>query len=863
MKLRQLLCVGIFLFLMSAVQAGLVLKDCVIYVPEKSSPSVKHAGIVLQKYLKAALGEELDIVNQPAKKMIALGDSPALRKSGINPEKLQDEEIRIRTWNGSLYIAGKDYPDDADTRYSGKSYGTLYGVYEFLDQFMGMRFLLPILDIDGIGVKSLKKRAHIPERDADFALGDIDYRYVPRITSRKKWTRYGTQMYFPNREISSVSGIAGHSWGYLYPAKNHPYAKFLKDRETTFQEHPEYFQLAENGKRINPQTRADMFSLCLSNPEVLKDVAQRVLILAEKTGKKMLSIEPNDATPNCACAECKKQMERFSEAEAGPTSSRGGFISKTPLVLNYFCTVSEIVQKKRPDLLITGGFYYNYEFPPKNGFNRKLPTNFQPSFWLLHTSYGPIRYYDPVNTNYHRWLTEWMKYFPEKSGKIYGKYDFWYRHGNGVLPPAAKYLEETRQFILKYNFDGFNHQTSYCIGSVPDTWITPRMCWYPHLSVESIYTDWLESSFGKKAAPHIRKLYDIVEAGIKKYVVDHKGFVGYNMNADMMAEAYAARWPEIEECYKLALREPKDKYQQWRLEKSFGYALRLTGYHLRCMGLAEVKKDSPLYLDREGVLKINALRASSSQELWTVLPGTSMWSTTGATYRNKAKAAADVSGKLPGSDKFQSRSWFHFEDFVILADRDGDFELQMEWETGTDQFTGKKYRTEIPYYTLYDAAGTSLQTGVLAEKGLFKFPVKKGKIYFLYYGPLYEYRSGARFRIKSANMPYAIGHLRHPSGMRVENLQNPLYFKIKEGTKEFELLFHRGAFNVDLIGPDGKVAKHVEGKDYVPVRITSPQAGWWRIQPGKHCAGFIRQGKGMTGFFVYDPNHAADIERTK
>ena len=68
MKLRQLLCVGIFLFLMSTVQAGLVLKECVIYVPEKSPPSVKHAGFALQKYLKAALGEELDIVNQPAKK---------------------------------------------------------------------------------------------------------------------------------------------------------------------------------------------------------------------------------------------------------------------------------------------------------------------------------------------------------------------------------------------------------------------------------------------------------------------------------------------------------------------------------------------------------------------------------------------------------------------------------------------------------------------------------------------------------------------------------------------------------------------------------------------------------------------------
>ncbi len=862
MRFATLLLAAALFAPMPGLQAKTVLKDCVIYVPDKAPASVRLAGVVMQKYVKAATGNELEIVNKPAKKMIALGDSPEMRMAGINAPALKDEELRILTKDGSLYIAGKDYPGDRNTPYGGKSFGTLYGTYEFLDRYMGIRFLLPVLDTKGSGMKTLKKRNHIPEQPSDFAVDKIDFTYRPRITQRKSWTPYGTEMYLPNHEISAIPYGFAHSWGDLYPAKGNKKYAYLKDREQTFQEHPEYFQMAPNGQRIAPQTRSDLFSLCLSNPDVLKDVAERVLLYAEKTGNRIIAITPNDATPTCSCKNCQASVEHFTEEEAGPTENRGGFESWTPLVLNYYKTVSESVQKKRPDLILTGSFYYKYEFPPKNGRKIIMPGNFSPNFWLLHTSYGPVRYYDPLNANYHRWIKRWMEYFPN-STKGYGKYDFWYRHGNGMLPPAVKYLEEIRQNILKYNFTGARFEPSGSVGSVPDGWICARLAWNPDIPVETLYTDWLESSFGKEAAPHVRKIYDLIEAGFKKHVDDHKGFVGYNMNADLMADGYGAHWPEIEACYKKALKAKKNKFQQWRLENSFGLALRLTGYHVRCMNLGKVTKDSPLYLDDEGIAEINERRTLSTQDLWGVLPYTSVWSVSPGNFR--PVTGTDVSGKIPCAKEFRSASWFHSEDFVILADRDGVAELKLEWETNPDPFTGKKYRPEIPYFTAYDGKTVkTISSGCMADNGAIRFRMKKGQTILLNYLPLYEYRSGARWRIVSMNMPYAMGHSRQPSGLYINDMKEPMYFRIKEGTKQFELTLHRGGFDVDFVSPDGKVAKHVAGSEYCPVRIENPAAGWWMVRPGKkRTSCFIRQGKGMSGYFVYDPNHAFDAECLK
>ena len=89
--MKVFLC-SVFLCLFLSLQAGIQLKNCVIYVDSPAPSSVKTGAAELQKYLKLAIGTELPIVNKPRTPMIALGDNPSARKLGIEARKLAYEE---------------------------------------------------------------------------------------------------------------------------------------------------------------------------------------------------------------------------------------------------------------------------------------------------------------------------------------------------------------------------------------------------------------------------------------------------------------------------------------------------------------------------------------------------------------------------------------------------------------------------------------------------------------------------------------------------------------------------------------------------------------------------------------------------
>ncbi|MBO4631948.1 MAG: hypothetical protein J5858_08505, partial [Lentisphaeria bacterium] len=142
MKMKTALF-GTIALLSVLLQAGTRISDCVIYLPKGSPDSVETAAEELLYHIKLATGVELPVVNTPRSPMIALGDSPAARKAGIDVSKEPYETHIIRTVGKDLYIAGRDLPKDRLTEFGGHSYGTLYGTYAFLNKAMGFEWLMP------------------------------------------------------------------------------------------------------------------------------------------------------------------------------------------------------------------------------------------------------------------------------------------------------------------------------------------------------------------------------------------------------------------------------------------------------------------------------------------------------------------------------------------------------------------------------------------------------------------------------------------------------------------------------------------------------------------------------------------------
>jgi hypothetical protein len=117
-----------------------------VIVAENAPASVKKAAQELQTCLQLATGAYLPLQNGSAtvgSPYISLGSTPQAKAAGVSTQGMADEAYRIVTKNGNLYILGPDTADGGWTKTNGVSNGTAHGVYSLLEDYLGVRWLMP------------------------------------------------------------------------------------------------------------------------------------------------------------------------------------------------------------------------------------------------------------------------------------------------------------------------------------------------------------------------------------------------------------------------------------------------------------------------------------------------------------------------------------------------------------------------------------------------------------------------------------------------------------------------------------------------------------------------------------------------
>lgn len=129
--------------------------DYRIVIPSAYNECLSYASDFLKSYLQKATGATLKIIGEDAAglslgdKLISLGKTKLFKKSGVEIDKneLNYDGFRINTVDDTVFICG--YRDK----------GTLYGVYDFLEKFVGVKFLTPdythIQKVDKLQIHSL------------------------------------------------------------------------------------------------------------------------------------------------------------------------------------------------------------------------------------------------------------------------------------------------------------------------------------------------------------------------------------------------------------------------------------------------------------------------------------------------------------------------------------------------------------------------------------------------------------------------------------------------------------------------------------------------------------------------------------
>ena len=256
-------------------------------------------------------------------------------------------------------------PDGVSIR-GADARGVLYGCYELLKRWAGMRWLAPGDDCeycvlkDGTVEVPLGTHSHAPDIKwrTYGAETDEDFLWCARnnMQANISWKRFPGDAASPAARRLVELGVYGQG------RSGHCLTRLLchdsEDPKKLFAEHPEYFCLVK-GKRTLSGLACYGPNPCTSNPEVLDRMAETVLmIVGQPHGNeaKTVTIGNDDSMQWCECDSCRA-LDPAETAKDG----------KRRRADRYWWTVNEIARRvwaKRPDAKLGGWAYQDFWKPP-------------------------------------------------------------------------------------------------------------------------------------------------------------------------------------------------------------------------------------------------------------------------------------------------------------------------------------------------------------------------------------------------------------------------------------------------------------------------------------------------------------------
>ena len=383
--------------------ADVELKNAVIVHPDTMKGWDKDAVGDMKTALEKMTGKTYTV--QPESKApasgvkIYIGNTQAAAKAGIDPEKMESQQFRMKAGDGKVFLIG------------GSPTGTSYAVSTFLQTQFGVYWLAGDCQVYPKNadpkVKDLDKTQK-PDVTDRFVYSRLDRSFEPK--TQEKWHTYHriNRMYWPtadrikpNTRISPVLQYC-HSFYKLVPPE-----KYFKD-------HPEYYSMRFNGQR-DWHGRG---GLCLSNKEVWDVTLKELTALIRNDRKKnpktpptVYTVAPQDSPERylCHCPECKKRVDQD-----------GSYFVLLSEFVNY---LAREVRKISPDIWIGTAINLRSDNPD---VNFKLENNviFVHADRSSHSNFFyPLS--DPMNREGYEYIKKWGSKVP-----VLGLWDYYWLPGN-------------------------------------------------------------------------------------------------------------------------------------------------------------------------------------------------------------------------------------------------------------------------------------------------------------------------------------------------------------------------------------------------------------------------------------------------
>ena len=503
--------------LMAAAVYGFEIdRQTAVILPENPESSSTLAASELKEYVQKTSGIRLS-EDRKAAKRIYIGTVRTL-KNIPSPlaEKLKkakgDDAYAVSVKGNSIYIAGKTKP------------GELYGVYQFLEEQLGIRWFKPAnKEDDGEYVPQLK-RIVIPEmeyvRDPAFVrrlLVPTAWNWIDHPVNGVIWSvRGGFQMraaYYHNvrwkRKKTNLVNLYDPRTADIWEENDHSLIQRAVPAKKYFKDHPEYFALS-NGKRSAPS--GGLTCYCLSNPEVRRLTAE--YIIREIEAKKAMGLRllqgggmADTGKGWCECAECLK----MNEGKSFDWKNISTVYNKA------FQDIFGQVLKKHPEAELMIWAYHTYRKPPRRNLVQDPRVH---SLFLPHGRCYAHEFDSQCSRN--RELFSWMKEYISRYRRTSVYEYFLCSGGRNYVPQEIVQAHDLKLFsqcgVTGWEEETFFEDSAFWKKTVdssrneklPSLWqwlyLTGKMLWNPNLDPEKLLED-AESKYYGNAWPAMKKYH--------------------------------------------------------------------------------------------------------------------------------------------------------------------------------------------------------------------------------------------------------------------------------------------------------------------------------------------------------------------
>lgn len=501
-----------------------------IIIPDKAIPCEKLAAEELQYHIEKASGVRLLIHNEKETFLdlnhyIYIGNCGKTIEAGIDVLSLTPSAYVIRTVGGNIFIAGKD----RDTGPVGNAWfaswaGTLFGVYDLLENELGVRWLWP-----GKLGEVIPQTEKISFTNIDRS-GKPEFVYTRLIEAGSK--KYITDGWasLKNKENflkDQARFLLRHRFSSIQNMNyDHNFADYW---ERFGKSNPEYFHLLPNGKRepLAGDTAGNFISLCLSQPLLLKQIIADWKNRAHKedaSDRPYVNACENDTPIMCTCEKCRAldaddprfatsdywgkgitldNSHKWALAKADWGEDQSCIKEQPALSDRYasFCLnlLSE-AKKIKPDAKVIGYAYANYTEPPKTV---KLNED------IIIINVYPL----------------WFPYTAEMSNAFRKNWEGWKNTGavlyfrpNLLNAGANLPIFYARQFVNDFSFAARNGMIASQLDSLLGAWsaqgptlyAVARVHEHPDWSADKILNEYY-SGFGK-ARDAVKKYFEYWES---------------------------------------------------------------------------------------------------------------------------------------------------------------------------------------------------------------------------------------------------------------------------------------------------------------------------------------------------------------